>query len=241
MAHSGAELLTVLVSRSGRQQGQTNWRAIMDYSQALWLYLILLFGIVAVPGMDMFFVLANSLTGGRRTGMAAVGGIMLGGAVHTGFGALAVGALTQLPMGLFQFMVLAGASYMGWIGYTLLRSSITVDSIGRGKTRSDWVAFRQGLITCLLNPKAYLFVLAVFPQFIRPEYGSFTGQALVLGVMTVIMQLLIYGALALAAGQGRDALIGNPGVTIWIGRAAGALFVAAALFSAWHGLTHFDA
>ena len=213
----------------------------MDYSQALWLYLILLFGIIAVPGMDMFFVLANSLTGGRRTGMAAVGGIMLGGAAHTGFGALAVGALAQLPVGLFQFMVLAGATYMGWIGYTLLRSSITVDSIGRGKIRSDWVAFRQGLITCLLNPKAYLFVLAVFPQFMRPEFGSFIGQALVLGGMTVIMQLLIYAALALAAGQGRDALIGNPGVTIWIGRGAGALFVAAALFSAWRGLVHFNA
>jgi threonine/homoserine/homoserine lactone efflux protein len=136
-------------------------------------------------------------------------------------------------------MMLAGATYMGWIGYTLLRSSITVDSIGRGRARSDWVAFRQGLITCLLNPKAYMFVLAVFPQFMRPEYGSFIGQALVLGVMTVIMQLLVYGALALAAGQGRDALIGNPGVTIWIGRAAGALFVAVALFSAWHGLVHF--
>ena len=209
----------------------------MDYAQALWLYLILLFGIIVVPGMDMFFVLANALTRGRKAGFAAVTGIMLGGAVHTLFGALAVGVLTQLPSMLFQVMILVGAGYMAWIGYTLLRSTITVDSIGGASTRSDWVAFRQGLVTCLLNPKAYLFVLAVFPQFMRPEYGPIWSQALVMGLMTVVMQFLIYGGLALAAGKGRDALVGHPEVTIWIGRGAGALFVAAALFTAWHGAT----
>jgi threonine/homoserine/homoserine lactone efflux protein len=209
----------------------------MGYSEALWIYLVLLFGIIVVPGMDMFFVIANALTGGRRSGMAAVSGIMLGGAVHTLFGALAVGALTQLPITVFQAMILVGAAYMGWIGWTLLRSSITVDSIGQARSRSDWVAFRQGLVTCLLNPKAYLFVLAVFPQFMRPEYGPIWSQALVMGIMTVVMQFLIYGALALAAGKGRDALIGNPQVTIWIGRGAGALFVVVALFTAWHGAT----
>ena len=209
----------------------------MGYSEALWIYLVLLFGIIVVPGMDMFFVIANALTGGRRAGLAAVGGIMLGGAVHTLFGAIAVGVLTQLPTMVFQAMILVGAAYMAWIGWTLLRSAITVDSIGQAKSRSDWVAFRQGLVTCLLNPKAYLFVLAVFPQFIRPEYGPIWSQALVMGVMTVTMQFLIYGALALAAGKGRDALIGNPQVTIWIGRGAGALFIVVALFTAWHGIT----
>lgn len=209
----------------------------MDYAQALWLYLVLLFGIIVVPGMDMFFVLANALTRGRKAGFAAGAGIMLGGAVHTLFGALAVGVLTQLPTMLFQAMILVGAAYMAWIGYTLLRSTITVDSIGGATARSDKVIFRQGLVTCLLNPKAYLFVLAVFPQFMRPEYGPIWSQALIMGLMTVVMQFLIYGGLALAAGKGRDALVSHPEVTIWIGRGAGALFVAAALFTAWHGLT----
>lgn len=208
----------------------------MDYTQALWLYFILLFGIIIVPGMDMFFVLANSLTGGRRAGLAATAGIMLGGAVHTLFGALAVGVLTHLPAEVFRTMILVGAAYMAWIGYTLVRSSITVDHIGKAQSRSGWVAFRQGLMTCLLNPKAYMFVIAVYPQFIRPEFGPLWRQALVMGVMTVLMQLFIYGALALAAAKGRDALIGNPGVTEWIGRGAGVLFLAAAMFAAWHGV-----
>lgn len=209
----------------------------MDYAQSLWLFSILLFGIIAVPGMDMFFVLANALTGGRKAGMAALGGIMLGGAVHTLFGALAVGALAQLPTLVFQVMIVLGAAYMAWIGWTLLRSAIIVDGVGRARVRSYWVAFRQGTVTCLLNPKAYIFVLAVFPQFMRREYGPIWQQALVLGLLTVTMQMLIYGALGLAASRGRDALVGNPAATIWIGRSAGALFILVALFTAWHGVT----
>ncbi|MET0439249.1 MAG: LysE family translocator [Devosia sp.] len=209
----------------------------MDYAQALWLYTLLVFGIIVVPGMDMFYILANALTGGRRMGFAALGGVMLGGAVHTLFGTVAVGVLTQLPTMLFQAMVLAGAAYMAWIGYTLLRSSITVSGIGRATTRTEWSAFRQGTVTCLLNPKAYLFVLAVFPQFVRTEFGPVWSQALALGVITVLMQGVVYGALALAAGRGRDALVDNPSATIWVGRSAGALFIVVALFTAWHGLT----
>lgn len=208
----------------------------MEYWQALWLYLVLVFGIIVVPGMDMFFVLANALTGGRRLALAAVGGIMLGGAIHTLFGALIVGVLTQLPEALFRTMVIVGAGYMAWIGYTLLRSAITVNSIERARNRSGWVVFRQGLVTCLLNPKAYLFVLAVFPQFIRPNFGPVWAQALMLGLITVGVQFIVYGALAFAAGWGRNALTQNPAATIWTGRSAGALFVVAAIFTAWHGV-----
>ncbi len=51
----------------------------MTYAQNIWLYFVLLAGIIIVPGMDMFFVIANSLTGGRRRGLMATAGIMLGG------------------------------------------------------------------------------------------------------------------------------------------------------------------
>ena len=209
----------------------------MDYAQALGIFTVLLFGIIVVPGMDMLFVLANALTSGRRAGLAAVAGIMIGGAVHTLFGALAVGVLAQLPMAMFQAMVLIGAAYMAWIGYGLVASSITVTKVGRAAPRSELAILRQGTITCLLNPKAYLFVLAVYPQYMRPAFGPIWSQALVLGCLTVAMQGLIYGALALGAGRARDGLTGHPQVTIWIGRGAGLLFLIAAALTAWHGAT----
>ena len=51
----------------------------MTYAQTLWLYTVLLFGIIIVPGMDMFFVMANGLSGGKSRGLAATFGVMAGG------------------------------------------------------------------------------------------------------------------------------------------------------------------
>jgi threonine/homoserine/homoserine lactone efflux protein len=208
----------------------------MTYAHNLWLYFMLLFGIIIVPGMDMFFVIASSLTGGWRLGLAATLGIMLGGIVHTIFGAAAFGVMSGLPPKLFTAILLAGAAYMVWIGMTLLRSSITVDDVGRVESKSRMRAFWQGTMTCLLNPKAYLFVIAVYPQFMRMQYGPVWTQALVMGLLTILTQFTIYGGLGLAAARSRDLLTSNKSVTMWVGRAVGVLFIAAALVTAWAGL-----
>jgi threonine/homoserine/homoserine lactone efflux protein len=134
-------------------------------------------------------------------------------------------------------MLVAGAAYMAWIGYTLMRSSITVEGVGVVTNRSLWVAFRQGAITCMLNPKAYLFTIAVYPQFIKPVYGPVWSQALVMGLLTALMQFGIYGSLAIAAGKSRDLLIANPATTMWLGRGVGLVFIIAAGITAWHGLS----
>lgn len=207
----------------------------MAYAENLWLYAVLAFGIMIVPGVDMLLVLTSALTGGRRAGLAATAGIMLGGAAHTLFGAVGVGIVLERAPSLFAVMLLAGAAYMAWIGVTLLQSSITVRAVNRAASRSLRTAFRQGLVTCLLNPKAYLFVIAVFPQFMRPQHGALWRQAVVIGAVTVLMQLLIYGALALAAGESREFLNSRPRATMLVGRAAGVLFITAAVLSAWHG------
>ena len=207
----------------------------MTYSENLWLYFTLLFGIIIVPGMDMLFVLANSLTGGRRTGIAATAGIVAGGAVHSFYGAIGVGVLAVLLPTLFNPLLFAGAAYMAWIGYTLIRSSITVETVGAGGLGSGWRAFRQGAATCLMNPKAYLFMIAVYPQFLKPIYGPIWAQGLVMGFMTMATQAAVYGTLALTAARSRTLLVSNPKATILVGRVAGALLIAVSMLTAWHG------
>ncbi len=207
----------------------------MTYSENLWLYFTLLFGIIIVPGMDMLFVLANSLTGGRRTGIAATAGIVAGGAVHSFYGAIGVGVLAVLLPTLFNPLLFAGAAYMAWIGYTLIRSSITVETVGAGGLGSGWRAFRQGAATCLMNPKAYLFMIAVYPQFLKPIYGPIWAQGLVMGFMTMATQAAVYGSLALTAARSRTLLVSNPKATILVGRVAGALLIAVSMLTAWHG------
>lgn len=203
----------------------------MDFAQSLWLYFVLVFGIIVVPGMDMMFVLANALTLGRHAGLLATFGLMLGGAAHTVIGSVAVAGLSTLIPAIAKPMILIGSAYMIWVGIGLVRSTIVVDAVGRAKQRSDGAIVAQALLTAILNPKAWLFVMAVFPQFIRAENGPFWMQGLALGVITVVVQGAVYGGLALAAARGRDALTTNPKVTIWIGRAAGWLLVAIAAYA----------
>ena len=207
----------------------------MDYSQNLWIYATLLFGIIVVPGMDMVFVLANALSGGTRAGLAAILGIMGGDIVHTITGTLGVTMLTVLIPQLFLPMLLVGAAYMIWVGIGLMRSSITVDRVDGATAPSQLTTFWRGFNTCMLNPKAWLFILAVFPQFMKPQYGPILQQAIVMGVMTIVLQFLIYGAVALGAGRVRSLLVGNTTATVMVGRTAGVLIVLAALFTAWHG------
>ena len=209
----------------------------MTYAQNLWLYFVLLFGIIIVPGMDMFFVIANSLAGGWSRGLAATLGVNLGGIFHTTFGAFFVGIITQLAPQLITVILLASAAYMCWVGFTLVKSSITVDEIGAAPKRSIATAFAQGFITCVLNPKAYMFVLAVYPNFIQPRFGPVWAQALVMGGLTVVTQFTIYGGFGLAAAKTRDFLTGNPKLTISIGRVCGLVFFAVAGFTVWHALT----
>ena len=209
---------------------------MISYAQNLWIFFVLLFGIIIVPGMDMFFVMANALAGGRSRGLAATAGVMGGGVFHTLFGAFFVGVITRLAPAIFTAILLAGAAYMAWIGLTLIRSEITVDDIGAGPKRSMAMAFRQGMMTCMLNPKAYVFVLAVYPVFIQPRFGPVWAQALAMGVLTAATQAGIYGGLALAAAKARVFLTGNPKVTIAIGRGAGILFIAVAALTLAHAL-----
>jgi threonine/homoserine/homoserine lactone efflux protein len=125
-------------------------------------------------------------------------------------------------------ILLAGAAYMAWIGWTLVKSSITVSSLASasaGVTAGLGRAFAQGFVTCVLNPKAYMFTLAVYPQFMLPRYGPVWAQAIAMGLITVVVQGSVYGGLGLAAAKSRDFLTGYPGVTIWVGRVAGALFL----------------
>jgi threonine/homoserine/homoserine lactone efflux protein len=207
----------------------------MTYPEALWIFFILLAGIIIVPGMDMLFVVANALTGGRRAGLTATFGIMTGGAVHTAFGAFAVAGLSRLVPGLYGPMLIAGSLYMMWIGVTLMRSTITVDPVEGTARRSFTTIFAQAIATCVLNPKAWLFVLAVYPQFIRPDFGPLWMQAVVIGIMVAATQFTVYGGLGMMAAKGRDAMAGNPGLTIWSGRFAGLLLAAAALYTLWQG------
>ena len=209
----------------------------MTYAENLWLFFTLLFGIIIVPGMDMVFVMANSLTGGRASGLTATAGIMAGGVVHTLYAALGVGFLLHMVPELFNLLLLLGAGYIAWIGISLARSSIAIASVEPGARLTLWTSFRRGALTSLLNPKAYLFMLAVYPQFLKPQFGALWFQVLIMALMIAATQLAVYGGLALAAGRSRDVIVSSPRATAIIGKTVGVVLIAVAALTAWQGWT----
>lgn len=211
----------------------------MTHFEQLWLFFALVFGIVVLPGLDMAFVMGSALAGGRSRGLAAVAGIIAGGVCHVLMTALGISVLIRLIPGVFSALLLAGALYIAWIGLSLMRSESSFGLRPDTQRRSRAATFRQGMLTSLLNPKAYLFMLAIFPQFLRPDYGLIWLQALVMWLIIALNQLCVYGGVALMADRARQWLQGEPAAGLMATRCVGALLVVAAMFTGlegWQGM-----
>ena len=204
----------------------------------LWLFALLSIGIMVVPGMDMAFVLSSALVDGRRAGFVAVGGMVAAAAVHVAMGALGIGLLLQVAPAAFNTLLAAGALYVGWIGWSLARSRLALAAPEAGRSRGLDRIFGQAALTCLLNPKAYLFTLAVFPQVLRPDRGSIVAQAVAMWVIVAAAQVAVYGAVAIGAARLRDTLGERAAAQQKVVRGVGLLLLAVAawtLVHAWRG------
>jgi len=124
----------------------------------------------------------------------------------------------------FNALLLAGCLYVAWIGWTIFRSSISVDTDATAE-RSWLATFRSGALTNLLNPKAYVFTLAVFPQFMRREYGPLWLQAVEMSAIIIFTQTSIYGAVALLGWRARGWLERSPSARVAVARAVGGLLI----------------
>ncbi|MGI9023979.1 MAG: LysE family translocator [Burkholderiaceae bacterium] len=120
----------------------------------------------------MAFVLGSALTGGRAKGLAAVAGIVAGGVCHVVMTALGISVLLKLVPGAFNALLLAGALYIAWIGFSLMRSESAFGVEPVARIRPWRATFRQGALTSLLNPKA---ICSCSPSF-RNSCGPNTAR-----------------------------------------------------------------
>ena len=206
----------------------------MTHYAQLWLFFALVFGVVILPGLDMAYIMGSALSGGRRAGFAALGGVVVGGVCHVVMTGLGVSVLLRTVPGAFNALLVAGALYIAWIGVSLIRSDAAFSVVATGD-RPLSATFRQGMLTCLLNPKAYLFMLAIFPQFLRPQYGALLAQAAVMWLIIALNQVLVYGGLALAADRARQWLSREPAAGAFVARSVGVLLIGAAMFTGIEG------
>jgi len=213
---------------------------MLDITQTthFWLYFVLVAGIIALPGMDMAFVMASSLVDGRKAGAAAVAGIVAGGVIHVSMASLGVGLVLLSAPRLFNLLLVAGSLYVAWMGWSLWRGASAFGEVREQASRPLGAIFGRAVLTCLLNPKAYIFTIAVFPQFLRTEYGSIVGQSIVLSTITALTQAGVYGGVAVGAAGLRGWLRSNANAQVLLGRSVGVLLLLVAAWTAWKGWQH---
>ncbi len=145
----------------------------MFLSQLLTIAIVHLLAVIS-PGPDFAMVTRNSLIYSRKTGVYTSIGLGLGIMVHVIYCLLGIGLLISQSILVFSIIKYIGAAYLIYIGYKSLKSKPHTEAGSEvqhesEKVMSTFAAVRVGFLTNVLNPKATLFMLALFTQVINPS------------------------------------------------------------------------
>ena len=201
-----------------------------------WLFLVTGILLNLMPGQDTMFIIGKTLSGGLRSGIAAALGICVGSVVHTLAAALGLSAILATSALAFSVVKFVGAAYLIYLGTRLLLARVVQDAVAPSKSPASAAprsAFRQGILTNLLNPKVALFFLAFLPQFIEPTSGTKTLAFLALGATFIATGSIWCLVLAVSAARLQSFLIRNPNLRTKIDRVVGSLFVLLGARLAW--------
>jgi RhtB (resistance to homoserine/threonine) family protein len=178
------------------------------------------------PGPDTVYILGRSVAQGREAGVASALGISLGSIFHTCAAALGLSAILATSALAFGAIKLLGGAYLIFLGIKMLfdrRKQLSLPSDFRRRT--TMAAFRQGVLTNVLNPKVALFFLAFLPQFIDPASNMKIAAFVLLGLTFVTTGTIWCLILAWFASALSERLRANETIAQWMNRVAGALFV----------------
>jgi threonine/homoserine/homoserine lactone efflux protein len=165
--------------------------------------------LLVVPGPSVLYIVTQSVSQGRRAGIASVGGITAGTLVHIVAATVGLSALLASSALAFDIVKYFGAAYLIVIGLRRLAGFDRNEHDAAIPTRSHARLFRQGIVVNVLNPKTALFFLAFLPQFIDPSRGAAWAQILALGLLFAALGFLSDGTWALVAGALGERLRGS--------------------------------
>ncbi|MGY2291596.1 LysE family translocator [Pseudomonas sp. SDO528_S397] len=189
----------------------------------LWLFLVALAVVYLLPGPDMILLLQTGARQGKAMALATAAGLGLARACHVALAGMGLATLFKVAPWTFDVVRWGGAAYLLWIGVQCLRATLLPDFNAQTAAASvhAWRdAFKRGLLTNLLNPKALLFCSVLLPQFIDPHGAP------------VVAQFALLGAILVAVGLAFDTGYGLAGARIgqWLARNASAQRVQQWLF-----------
>jgi threonine/homoserine/homoserine lactone efflux protein len=167
-------------------------------------FLVACLVVIIVPGPTVTLVIANSLRHGRRAGLLNVAGTQIGLAIMIGIVGIGLTSLIEAMGHWFDWLRLAGAAYLIWLGWKMIRSS-GEGTVGEAPRPPRGGFVMQGAIVALSNPKTLLFFGAFFPQFIDSARDQGL-QIAIMGATAMLFAAISDSAYAIASGRAGRAL-----------------------------------
>ncbi|GAA0800609.1 putative membrane protein [Spirilliplanes yamanashiensis] len=194
-------------------------------------YVLGTIAIVLLPGPNSLFVASVAARQGVRAGYRGAWGVFLGDALlMVAAAAGAASVLTAYPP-VFLVVKYAGAAYLAWLGLGILRGALRrrrdgAAAVAPAADATVRAPFRRALLISLLNPKAILFFVSFFIQFVDPGYAHPALSFLVLGAILQVFSALyltglIFGGRYLAAQFARRRALSKT-----LSAGVGAVFIA---------------
>ncbi|WP_146362074.1 LysE family translocator [Arthrobacter yangruifuii] len=182
--------------------------------------LILLF--LIPPGPDMAYMLAVGLQAGKRSAVKAILGIGTGMAIYAAAVVIGVGKIAQSHPLILIAVKVFGAFYLLRLAYVTIRTAR--HTAGGAPSVSAGRPYVRGMLVSLTNPKLLLFFLAVLPQFIGSAENA-ELQLAMLGVINVVFEVVLYGALGVLAGVFHERFGGSRRADAVLSCATGLVYV----------------
>ena len=181
------------------------------------------------PGPDNVFVLTQSALRGKLAGILVSLGLCTGLIVHTTAVAFGIAVIFQASKIAFTILKLIGAIYLVYLAWKIIRSeNVKIESGKKTEIKKRKLYFR-GIIMNITNPKVSIFFLAFLPQFADPLKGSVTIQIFMLGFLFILSTIIVFGSIALLAGQIGSLLTRSHKVQKIMNWSAGIVFISLAL------------
>lgn len=180
--------------------------------------------LIIAPGPDNIFVMAQSISYGKKEGIATAFGLCSGVTIHTLAASIGLSAILYQSNIAFSILKYLGAFYLLYLAYQAFRSSNEVGTLSKPKKQTLPALYRRGFLMNVLNPKVSLFFLAFLPQFIDKNGISVPLQMIVLGLTFMILTLVVFSIIAIFAGSLGEKLLQNEKSSRIINLAQGAIF-----------------
>ena len=201
----------------------------------LWTYVIGAFGIILLPGPNSLFVLSVATARGVKAGYQGACGVFVGDTILLTLTALGAASLLRSNPALFMVVKYAGAAYLAWLGVNLVwaairkwQSSDVADSpVAQAAEAPANLShpFKRALVISLLNPKAILFLLSFFVQFIDPTYETPAVPFLILSAIVMAFSALYLSALIFAGARLAQVFRARKRLSGGLSSAVGGLFL----------------